>query len=52
MSKSYANLYLFLLAKARNELSAKTTVKMMGKKLNDFALYFLNAECKAMTPSS
>ena len=29
----------FLIAKARNELSAKTTVKMIGIKLNDFAMY-------------
>jgi hypothetical protein len=36
-------MYLFLLAKARNELSAKTTVKMIGNKLNDLAMCFLNA---------
>jgi len=39
VSKLYANEDLFLLAKARNEFSAKTTVKMIGNKLNDFAIY-------------
>ena len=48
MSKSYANMYLFLLAKARNELSAKITVKMIGNKLNDLVICFLNAQNIAM----
>jgi len=39
---------LFLIAKARNELSAKTTVKMIVNKLNDFAIYILNAQYVAM----
>jgi hypothetical protein len=44
----YANFDLFLLTKARNELSAKTTVKMIGNKLNDLAMCFLNAQNTAM----
>ena len=37
---------------SRNELSAKTTVKMIGNKLNDLAMCFLNAQNTAMMPVS